>query len=65
MRVASWSVSIDEERERVRERDESQRLLLVAERVKNRTNEVADKVLRMTQLYQERLEGVRQPRSLR
>lgn len=59
MRAVSWSVNWREEQERQRERDESRRLLAVAEHVKNRTNDVAQKVRRMTELYQERLDGTR------
>ena len=59
MPVADWSVRFREDEERRRERDETERLLAVARRVTRRTDEVAAKVRRMTQLYQERLNGTR------
>ena len=59
MPVADWTLRQRDEQDRLRERDETQRLLAVASRVTRRTDEVALKVRRMTQLYQERLNGTR------
>ncbi len=51
--------AVDDEKLRRRERAESARTLAVARSVNQHAEDVARKVRRMTDLYRERLDGVR------